>query len=88
MRQLLCSPDKPGLFLFGKKMDILKINGVEKKFPAGLPENLSGLLKELGLNAETVVAEVNGQIIERRNFAQTKLKAGQSIELVRFVPGG
>jgi sulfur carrier protein len=85
---LLCGPDKSGLFLFAKNMNVLKINGVEKKFPDGLPENLCELLGQLGLKDETVVAEVDSQIIERQNFAQTKIKTGQKIELVRFVPGG
>ncbi len=70
-------------------MKSLKINGQEKQFPAGhLPTTLSQLLEQLGVNATTVVAEVDGQIIERANFDQTRLTQGQSIELVRFVPGG
>jgi sulfur carrier protein len=69
-------------------MNVLKINGIEKQFPAGLPETLAELLVQLNTKAETVVAEIDGQIIERQKFAQTKLKTGQNIELVRFVPGG
>ena len=70
-------------------MKTLKINGTEKNFPAEqLPATLKQLLEQLGVNAATVVAEVDGQIIERANFDQTQLAQGQSIELVRFVPGG
>lgn len=70
-------------------MKTLKINGVEKQFPDGrLPATLTQLLEQLSVNAATVVAEIDGQIIERNNFAQTPLSQGQSIELVRFVPGG
>jgi sulfur carrier protein len=70
-------------------METLKINGVEKQFATGrLPATLAELLEKLGIEAATVVAEINGQIIEREKFAQTKLQKGQSIELVRFVPGG
>jgi sulfur carrier protein len=70
-------------------MDILKINGVEKEFPAGrLPATLAQILEHLGVEAATVVAEIDGQIIEREKFHQTKVQKGQSIELVRFVPGG
>jgi thiamine biosynthesis protein ThiS len=69
-------------------MNAIRINGTEKQFSDGLPKNLTELLKKLNLKAETVVAEVDGQIIERQNFTQTKLKSGQTIELVRFVPGG
>jgi len=46
------------------------------------------LLEQLGINQATVVAEIDGQIVERARFAETKLTAGVSIELVRFVGGG
>ncbi|MHC4927828.1 MAG: sulfur carrier protein ThiS [Planctomycetota bacterium] len=66
----------------------LKINGQEKTFDAGLPETLGKLLDEMKIDAATVVAEIDGTIIERAVFAQTELKEGQSIELIRFVGGG
>ncbi len=69
-------------------MDILRINGVEKQFPAGIPQTLTELLEQLGINEATVVAEIEGKIIERQNFAQTQLSSAQNIELVRFVGGG
>ncbi|MHC4175536.1 MAG: sulfur carrier protein ThiS [Planctomycetota bacterium] len=68
---------------------MLKINGVEKQFPAGqLPPTVAELLKQLGIEAATVVAEVDGQIVEYKKFTRTRLCSGQSIELVRFVAGG
>jgi thiamine biosynthesis protein ThiS len=69
-------------------MEVLKINGTEKQFRDGLPETLVDLLNLLGINQATVVAEINGKIIEKENFAQTRLRSGQSVELVRFVGGG
>ncbi len=66
----------------------LKINGQEKTFDEGLPATLSTLLEKLKIDAATVVAEIDGQIIERKNFTQTNLAEGQSIELIRFVGGG
>ena len=70
-------------------MKVLKINGTEKQFPAGqLPATVADLLKQLNIEAATVVAEIDGKIIERDKFAQTPIHKGQSIELVRFVPGG
>jgi sulfur carrier protein len=69
-------------------MEVLKINGKEKQFPDGIPKTLIELLKLLDINQATVVAEVNGKIIERHNFSQTQLRNGQKIELVRFVGGG
>ena len=69
-------------------MEILRINGVEKQFPAGIPQTLAELLKYLGIKAATVVAEVDGQIVERNKFTETQLRSGQVIELIRFVGGG
>lgn len=66
----------------------LKINGQEKNFDAGFPETLAKLLDEMKIDAATVVAEIDGRIIERAVFAETKLQEGQTIELIRFVGGG
>ncbi len=67
---------------------VLKINGTEKTFDEGLPATLSELLTKLEIDAATVVAEIDGEIIERKNFAQTELKDQMAIELIRFVGGG
>ena len=69
-------------------METLKINGSDRQFADGLPQTLTELLEQLGINQATVVAEINGKIVERRNFAQTQLSNGQTVELVRFVGGG
>ncbi|MCX5634645.1 MAG: sulfur carrier protein ThiS [Planctomycetota bacterium] len=70
-------------------MEMLKINGVDREFPAGqMPKTIAELLEQLRIETATVVAEVDGLIVEREKFAKTKLSKGQSIELVRFVPGG
>jgi thiamine biosynthesis protein ThiS len=66
----------------------LKINGVVKEFPQALPATLAELIQQLNVESATVVAELDGRIIEREKFASTTLKPGQNIELVRFVPGG
>jgi thiamine biosynthesis protein ThiS len=68
-------------------METLKINGIEKRF-GQLPPTVDKLLEHLDIEAATVVAELDGCIVERKNFASTHLKPGQTIELVRFVPGG
>ena len=69
-------------------MAMLKINGSDRQFPAGMPQTLTELLEHLDINQATVVAEVDGRIVERGNFAQTRLSDGQTVELVRFVGGG
>lgn len=69
-------------------METLKINGSNREFPGGLPQTLNDLLEQLGINQATVVAEIDGKIVERGNFANTQLSNGQKVELVRFVGGG
>lgn len=67
----------------------ITVNGKERHFSDGpLPQDLRQLLERMGVNEATVVAEVDGRIVERKNFAATKLSAGQSVELIRFVGGG
>jgi sulfur carrier protein len=70
-------------------MDVLKVNGVEKQFGVGeLPSTLAELLNRMDVNAAAVVAEVDGEIVQREKFAGTELRAGQSVELVRLMAGG
>ena len=67
----------------------LKINGVEKKFgDDGLPGSVAELLDHMKIAQTTVVAEIDGAIVQRKDFAETAIKPGQSIELIRFVGGG
>ena len=70
-------------------MRTLKINGIDKEFPSEkIPQTLSELLEQMNINHATVVAEIDGQIVKRKDFSKTELNSGQSIELVRFVGGG
>jgi sulfur carrier protein len=70
-------------------MQFLTINGEKKEFCSGtLPANLSDLLRGMSIAEATVVAEVDGEIVDRGSFRDTRLKNGQTIELIRFVGGG
>lgn len=69
-------------------METLTINGVENEFSDGVPATVAELVEALGINAATVVAEIDGRIVQRQEFAATRLHAGQSVELVRFAGGG
>ena len=69
-------------------MGKLKVNGVEKDFPEAVPATVAQLLEQLNVNAATVVAEIDGTIVEQKKFNKTVLHDGQSIELLRFMPGG
>lgn len=63
----------------------LEVNGNAMTVQA---ETLAALLRHLDLNDAAVVAEVNGVIVPRENFARHRLENGDTIELVRFVGGG
>lgn len=69
-------------------MQTLKVNGVDKEYADCVPATLAILLEQLKVDAATVVAEVNGDIVKRDMFESTLLSHGHNIELVRFVPGG
>jgi thiamine biosynthesis protein ThiS len=42
----------------------------------------------LGLDARTVVVELNRQIVRRPHLGDTALATGDTVELVHFVGGG
>ena len=67
----------------------LEVNGQTKEYADGVfPDTLTSLIESLGLDAGMVVAEVNGEIVNRSGFADQALSSGDKIELVRFVGGG
>ena len=49
---------------------------------------LNDLVLSLELNPQSMVAEVNGKIIEHTHFTGQKLQEGDRVELIRFVGGG
>jgi sulfur carrier protein len=49
---------------------------------------LTDLVASLDLDPRTLVAEVNGTIIEHSGFDNRKLQEGDQVELIRFVGGG
>ena len=70
-------------------MESLKVNGTERQFtPGQMPATLAELLENLNIETSAVVAEVDGVIVRAEEFARVRLKAGQCIELVRFMGGG
>jgi sulfur carrier protein len=46
------------------------------------------LLETLGLNPQAVAAQVNDAIVPRGAHATVVLRAGDAVEVVRFVGGG
>ena len=64
----------------------LLINGETREFPEGM--SLEEVIKQLGVRKETVVAEVNRQIIQNEKRADCRLSEGDQVELIQFVGGG
>jgi thiamine biosynthesis protein ThiS len=62
------------------------INGEPRRLPG--PTTLLDLLAQLGLDPQTVVVELNREIVRRPQLAKTTLNEGDTIELVHFVGGG
>jgi sulfur carrier protein len=61
-------------------------NGDEVELADGA--TVEDLLHALGLGAKFVIAERNGDPVERRRMGETVLADGDRIELVRAVAGG
>jgi thiamine biosynthesis protein ThiS len=62
------------------------VNGEDRQI-AG-PASLLDLLGQLGLDARTVVVELNREIVRSPRLAETPVADGDTIELVHFVGGG
>lgn len=50
--------------------------------------SLADLLAHLGLDARTVVVELNRRIVRRDALATTRVRTGDAVEIVHFVGGG
>jgi thiamine biosynthesis protein ThiS len=63
------------------------VNGEERTVAAG--STLGDLLRELSVNANTVVVEHNREIVrDRSRLDVVVLATGDSVEIVHFVGGG
>ena len=64
----------------------VRVNGEEREIADGL--NVARLLEELQIRPGRVVVELNRNIVSRETHASTKLKEGDTLEIVHFVGGG
>lgn len=67
-------------------MMTITCNGEPRKIEREM--SVEELMRSLGLNPETVVAELDGRILSRPEYAETRLTDGATLELIRFVGGG
>jgi len=63
----------------------LVVNGEERRVPAGT--TLAGLVEESG-PTRWVAVELDGVIVPRERWTETRPSAGSRVEIVRFVQGG
>ncbi len=64
----------------------ITLNGQEKTLDD--TATLTELLRDLSLKPETVVIELNTEIIQPDAYNEQKLKEADSVEIIRFVGGG
>ena len=68
---------------------VITLNGAERGFDGlGEEPHISELVAALGLRADRVALERNGEIVPRGDWANTPVASGDRIELVHFVGGG
>jgi len=58
--------------------------------PVELPDSLtvSTLLQHLGVRAERVAVERNGEVVKQARHGEQRLASGDVLEIVTFVGGG
>ena len=67
----------------------LKINGEIKTIQSSEADFLlEGLLENLGYKPQLVVVELNGVIVNPKDWISTKIKNGDCLEVVTIVGGG
>jgi sulfur carrier protein len=65
----------------------IQLNGESTTLPEEL-SSLSDLILFLNLTAERLAIEVNRQVIRKKDWSTTAIKAGDQVEIVHFVGGG
>jgi len=62
------------------------VNGEPVELPDGL--TVSTLLQHLGVRAERVAVERNGEVVKQAGHGEQRLASGDVLEIVTFVGGG
>lgn len=62
------------------------INGKEMNFAEGI--SIKDLIEKLNLNPNTIVVELNLEIISKDEYVSRKLSKKDKIEIISFVGGG
>lgn len=64
----------------------IQVNGEPRGWRDG--GTVADLLKDLAITAERVAVELNLEILDRKDFGQRSLRAGDRIEILGFIGGG
>ena len=64
----------------------LTINGESRVLAPA--DTLASLVEQLRMKSDRVAIELNREIVPREQWAQTRLKDGDRLEIVHFVGGG
>lgn len=64
----------------------ITLNG--KPRTLGGEQNVTELLATLEVKPEQVAVAINGDVVRRRDWAETMVRAGDVVEIVRAVGGG
>ncbi len=64
----------------------ISVNGEKRRFEEGL--SLKGLLEALDIRPQGIAIELNREIVPRGSYAETLLKEGDTVEVVRMTGGG
>ncbi|MEM0982518.1 MAG: sulfur carrier protein ThiS [Planctomycetota bacterium] len=64
----------------------LTVNGEERELADG--STVDGLIEEMGLAKSICAAEVNGEVVAKRERGERTLSDGDRVEIVTLVGGG
>ena len=62
------------------------VNGEQVELPEGL--TVAALLLHLGLKAERIAVERNGEVVKKARHGEQRVEADDVLEIVTFVGGG
>ncbi|HVG27387.1 MAG TPA: sulfur carrier protein ThiS [Acidobacteriaceae bacterium] len=67
----------------------ITVNGqVREVEGVGSPSALGAVLEAMGLRADRIAVELNGEIAPRTRWAEVPVQEGDRLEVVHFVGGG
>jgi sulfur carrier protein len=67
----------------------IQLNGQPRTFSElTSPTDLASIISALGLKADRIAVEHNGEIVSRAAWAQAQVAEGDRLEIVHFVGGG